>query len=132
MTLTKLLRFTFFPGLEMTILKFHDFSRFSMTVRTLSESSWKLWLPPVPVAAEDNNALMDLFIHMSEVARPLESHLLCFSQRYRGAVAGRQLDVLAEASLHQRAHPAKDPNVALQEKRAMRKIHLSAAFPSGR
>jgi len=24
-----------FPGLEMTILKFHDFSRFSMTVRTL-------------------------------------------------------------------------------------------------
>jgi len=27
-----------FPGLEMTILKFHDFSRFSMTVRTLSKS----------------------------------------------------------------------------------------------
>jgi len=25
-----------FPGLEMTILKFHDFSRFSMTVRTLT------------------------------------------------------------------------------------------------
>jgi len=24
-----------FQGLEMTILKFHDFSRFSMTVRTL-------------------------------------------------------------------------------------------------
>jgi len=24
-----------FPGLEMIILKFHDFSRFSMTVRTL-------------------------------------------------------------------------------------------------
>jgi len=24
-----------FPGLEMTILEFHDFSRFSMTVRTL-------------------------------------------------------------------------------------------------
>jgi len=24
-----------FPGLEITILKFHDFSRFSMTVRTL-------------------------------------------------------------------------------------------------
>jgi len=24
-----------FPGLEMTILNFHDFSRFSMTVRTL-------------------------------------------------------------------------------------------------
>jgi len=24
-----------FPGLEMTILKCHDFSRFSMTVRTL-------------------------------------------------------------------------------------------------
>jgi len=24
-----------FPGLEMTILKFHDFSSFSMTVRTL-------------------------------------------------------------------------------------------------
>jgi len=26
-----------FPGLEITILKFHDFSRFSMTVRTLRE-----------------------------------------------------------------------------------------------
>jgi len=25
-----------FPALEMTILKFHDFSRFFMTVRTLS------------------------------------------------------------------------------------------------
>jgi len=25
-----------FPGLEMTILKFHDFSRFSMTARTLT------------------------------------------------------------------------------------------------
>jgi len=25
-----------FPGLEITILKFHDFSRFSMTVRTLA------------------------------------------------------------------------------------------------
>jgi len=41
-----------FPGLEMTILKFHDFSRFSMTVRTLYVSSkirpslrsnWKPW-----------------------------------------------------------------------------------------
>jgi len=28
-----------FPGLEMTILKFHDFSRFSMTVRTLVNAS---------------------------------------------------------------------------------------------
>jgi len=27
--------FMTFPGLEMTILKSHDFSRFSMTVRTL-------------------------------------------------------------------------------------------------
>jgi len=26
-----------FPGLEMTILKFHDFSRFSMTVRTMKK-----------------------------------------------------------------------------------------------
>jgi len=37
MTFSKLLWFNFsrtFPGLEMTILKFHDFSRFSMTVRT--------------------------------------------------------------------------------------------------
>jgi len=39
MTFPKLLWFEFFsmtfPGLGMTILKFHDFSRFSMTVRTL-------------------------------------------------------------------------------------------------
>jgi len=35
MTFPKLWWFKFFPGLEMTILKFHDFSRFSMTVRTL-------------------------------------------------------------------------------------------------
>ena len=27
-----------FPGLELTILKFHDFSRFFMTVRTLNNN----------------------------------------------------------------------------------------------
>jgi len=39
LTFPKVLWFTFFsmtfPGLEMTILKLHDFSRFSMSVRTL-------------------------------------------------------------------------------------------------
>jgi len=36
-----------FPGLEMTILKFHDFSRFSMTVWTLHtyDVIWSKWHP---------------------------------------------------------------------------------------
>jgi len=34
-----------FPGLEMTILKFHDFSRFSMSVRTLLPGVRMRWWP---------------------------------------------------------------------------------------
>jgi len=32
-----------FPGLEITILKFHDFSKFSMTVRILEKTSSDCW-----------------------------------------------------------------------------------------
>jgi len=39
-----------FPGLEITIYKFHDFSRFSLTVRTLSSPSfWSLLTPEVNI-----------------------------------------------------------------------------------
>jgi len=42
-----------FPGLEMTILKFHDFSRFSITVRTL----WCAWT--VKAASAKSNTDLD-------------------------------------------------------------------------
>lgn len=43
-------------------------------------------------------------------------YLFCFGQCDRLVVAGQELNVLAEASLHQGAHSAKDPDIALHEK----------------
>lgn len=45
-----------------------------------------------------------------------DSHLLCFGECYCLDVAGWELDVFAEASIHQWAHSAKDPDVSLYDK----------------
>lgn len=41
------------------------------------------------------------------------SYLFCFRKCYRFVVAGRQLDVLSKATVHEGPHSAKHPDVAL-------------------
>jgi len=53
-----------FPGLEMTILKFHDFSRFSVTVRTPSQG-------PLDLAVSDASCLVSRPPAMALLMRPL-------------------------------------------------------------
>ncbi|TNN66955.1 hypothetical protein EYF80_022872 [Liparis tanakae] len=54
-----------FPGLEMTILKFHDFSRFSMTVRTLDSvfgtGAVHVWIAERSNASQQRNSVQPLW-----------------------------------------------------------------------
>lgn len=45
------------------------------------------------------------------------SYLFRFRKRYGFSVTGRQLDVLSKATIHQGAHSAKHPDVALFQRK---------------